>query len=115
MGTDFRAVTDPLEVRKPSEAGEPAEWSMDLFLTEAATVSLAFLDAAGDTLAAADAGVALTGARTIRWDAGDWTRPGPAGWEEAARSVAVEARPTYSSRRRFARVKELPLVWAAGP
>jgi hypothetical protein len=113
VGTDFTVVSDPLEIGRPGEGA--GEWSMDLFLTEAATVSLAFLDGSGDTLAVADTGIALTGARTIRWDSGDWTRSGSPGWEEAARSVVVEARPTYSSRRRFARVKELPFVWAAGP
>ena len=112
VGTDFRAVSEPLEIRRAPRSGEEGSaWSMDLFLTEAATVSIAFLDASGDTLAAADTGVALAGPRTISWDDTDWTEPGAAGWEEGAQRVVVQARPTYSSRRRFARVKELPFVW----
>ena len=115
VGTDLRPVSEPLEIRPPSGNDEgPGEWSMELFLTEAAHVSVAFLDAAGDTLAAADTGLALAGPRTLRWDETDWTARGPAGWEEGAERVVLEARPTYSSRRRFARVKELPFVWA-GP
>ena len=113
VGTDFHATSEPLEVRRPPrEESGPVDWSMDLFLTEAATVTVAFLDAAGDTLATADAGVERAGPRSVTWDESDWTKPGAPGWEEAARRVVVEARPTYSSRRRFARVKELPIVWA---
>ena len=115
VGTDFRPVSEPLEVRRsPRGEGGPVDWSMDLFLTEAATVTVIFLDAAGDTLATADAGVERAGPRSVTWDETDWTEAGAPGWEEAARSVLVEARPTYSSRRRFARVKELPIVWV-GP
>lgn len=114
VGTDFHPVSEPLEVRRPAREGDPADWTMDLFLTEAATVTVAFLDAAGDTLASADAGVERAGRRSVTWKETDWTEPGAPGWEGAARSVVVEARPTYSSRRRFARVKELPIVWA-GP
>jgi hypothetical protein len=115
VGTDFRPISEPLEVRRaPRERSGSLDWSMDLFLTEAATVTVAFLDAAGETLATADAGVERAGPRSVAWDEGDWTEPGAPGWEERARSVVVEARPTYSSRRRFARVKELPIVWA-GP
>lgn len=112
VGTDFHPVSEPLEVRRPEAGG--AEWSVDLFLTEAATVTIAFLDAAGDTLATADAGVERAGQGTVTWDDTDWTGAGAPGWEAMVRSVVVEARPTYSSRRRFARVKQLPVVWA-GP
>lgn len=116
VGADLHPVSDPpLEVRRaPREGGGPAGWSMDLFLTETATVTVSFLDAAGDTLATADAGVERAGATSVTWDDSDWTKPGAEGWEGAARRVVVEARPTYSSRRRFARVKEIPIVWA-GP
>ena len=115
VGTDFRPVSEPLEIRRgPREEGGSVDWSMDLFLTEAATVTIAFLDAAGDSLATADAGVERAGQGSVSWDETDWTDPGAPGWEEQVRSVVVEARPTYSSRRRFARVRELPIVWA-GP
>jgi streptogramin lyase len=115
VGTDFHPSSEPLEVRRaPRAEGGPVVWSMDLFLTEAATVTIAFLDVHGDTLATADAGLERAGRGSLAWDDGDWTKAGPPGWEERARSVVVEARPTYSSRRRFARVRELPIVWA-GP
>ena len=113
VGTDVRPASEPLEVRRPQGKEDgPADWSMNLFLTEAATVTIAFLDAAGDTLATADAGIERAGPRSVTWDETDWTMAGAPGWEERARSVLVEARPTYSSRRRFARVRELPIVWA---
>jgi streptogramin lyase len=112
VGTDFRPVSEPLVVRRAlREEGGSGPWSMDLFLTEAATVTIAFLDAGGDTLAVADAGLQRTGPGSVAWDASDWTEPGAPGWEAEARSVVVEARPTYSSRRRFARVRELSIVW----
>jgi sugar lactone lactonase YvrE len=108
VGADFRPLAEPVRVRR-EEA--PASWALDGFLTEAATVRVAFLDAAGDTLALAAAGTVGTGRQAIRWDGEDWLGPPPEGWEERARQIVVEARPTYSSRRRFARVKAFPFVW----
>ncbi len=106
-------MSEPLEVRRaPREKGGLVDWSMDLFLTEAATVTIAFLDATGDTLATADAGIQRAGPQTVAWDETEWTEPVARGWEGKARSVVVEARPTYSSRRRFARVQEFPIVWS---
>ena len=105
VGTDFRPLDEPLRLRERADAG----WTLELFLTESATVRLAFLDAAGDTLAVADAGVVGQGRQSIAWDASDWREPPPGGWSERAATVVVEARPTYSSRRRFARVERLPL------
>jgi hypothetical protein len=72
---------------------------------------VAFLGADGDTLAVADAGMAGEGSQDVAWDATGWQTPPVEGWAERAERVVVEARPTYSSRRRFARVREFPLVW----
>jgi sugar lactone lactonase YvrE len=108
VGTDFRPLAEPLRVSRASAAGP---WSLGLFLTEPATVRVAFLGAAGDTLAVADAGTAGEGSQDVAWDATGWQDPPAEGWSERAERVVVEARPTYSSRRRFARVREFPLVW----
>lgn len=110
VGTDFR-VADPLPIR---ETADPETWAFDLFLTEAATVRATFLDAAGDTLAEARTGAWGTGPRTVRWGAGQWIAPPPPGWRARAAKVAIEARPTYSSRRKFARVRIVDLA-RAGP
>jgi sugar lactone lactonase YvrE len=108
VGTDFRPVAEPVRL---SRREPPPSWALELFLTEAATVQIAFLDAAGDTLAVADAGTTGAGRQSVAWDEGGW-RSGPVdGWEERAERIVLEARPTYSSRRRFARVKTLPFVW----
>lgn len=109
VGAEFRPLAEPIPVRRGEE---PASWALDGFLTEAATVQVAFLDAAGDTLALAAVGTVGTGRQTIEWDVHDWLGAPAEGWEERARRVVVEARPTYSSRRRFARVKDFPLVWS---
>lgn len=109
VGTDFE-VDSPVVVRRE---GEERGYAIDLTLTEAATVTIAFLDAAGDTLGVAEAGTVLQGARTARWSS--WSRFPSEGWRERAASVAIEARPTYSSRKRFSRVRRLPLVWDDAP
>jgi sugar lactone lactonase YvrE len=108
VGTDFRPLTDPVRVRR---AEEPAAWMLEGFLTEAATVRVAFLDGTGDTLAIADAGTVGTGRQVVAWDGEDWESAPAEGWEERAQKVVVEARPTYSSRRRFARVRAFPMAW----
>jgi hypothetical protein len=108
VGTDFRAVDEPLRVR---DRGGQAGWALDLFLTEPATVRIAFVDAAGDTLAAADLGTVGTGRQSLGWTESGWQNPPSEGWSERAEKVVVEARPTYSSRRRFARVRAFPFVW----
>jgi len=74
-------------------------------------VRVAFLDGAGDTLAIADAGTVGTGRQVVAWHGEDWESPPAEAWEERAEQVVVEARPTYSSRRRFARVRVFPMVW----
>lgn len=99
IGTDF-VVNEPVEVRRTSN---PETIGIDLFLTEAATVSAAFLDAAGDTLALADAGRWPAGAVSVRWGARQWVRKPTEGWWERVRRVAIDARPTYSSRKKFRR------------
>lgn len=108
VGTDFRPVAEPVRVRR-REA--PASWALELFLTEAATVQVAFLDAAGDTLSVADAGTVGAGRQSVAWDESRWRSAPAEGWEERADRIVLEARPTYSSRRRFARVRALPFVW----
>lgn len=110
VGADFEV--DPPVVVRVAEA--PEGYELDVFLTEAAEVNVAFLDAAGDTLAVAGAGTHPAGARAVGWGAAGWREPPAAGWRERAVSVTIEARPTYSSRRRFSRVRTVGLVWS-GP
>jgi hypothetical protein len=110
LGTDFRPTEGPLRVRRAAGA-----WEFDLFLTEAATVKATFLDAAGDTLAvAAPEAPFPTGEQSVAWGDSDWQRAPAPGWEERAATVLVEARPTYSSRRKFARVRSFPIEWSDG-
>lgn len=108
VGTDFRPLEEPIRVQE-QEGGEG--WALELFLTEPATIRLAFLDAAGDTLAVVDAGTVGEGRQAIEWAASAWREPPPEGWSERAETLVVEARPTYSSRRRFARVERLAFAW----
>ena len=79
-----------------------------------ATLSASFVDAAGDTLGIAEVGIVETGARTVRWTADAWSLTPPEDWEERATRVVIEARPTYSSRLRFSRIRDLEVVWV-GP
>lgn len=108
VGTDFEPRTGPLEVR---EVGRRA-WALDLFLTEAALVTVSFLDAAGDTLATADVGTLGVGEQVARWGSAGWLEVPAEEWRERSTHAIVEARPTYSSRRRFSRVRRYELVWA---
>jgi DNA-binding beta-propeller fold protein YncE len=111
VGTDFRPTEGPLRVGRAEGA-----WAFDLFLTEAASVKATFLDAAGDTLAVATPEAPLaTGDQRVSWDDSDWQRPPPADWEARATTVLVEARPTYSSRKKFARVRSFAVEWSEGP
>jgi len=107
VGTDFKA-DDPLEIRS-SEA--PPGYAFDLFLTERSLIGAAFLDAAGDTLAAVDAGTFGPGAAIVAWPATGWTVRPPDGWRELARRIVIETRATYSSRKRFSLVRSFGLVW----
>lgn len=107
VGTDFEAG-DPLEVHA-SEDG--AAYAFDLFLTERSLVGVAFLDAAGDTVAVVDAGTFGPGAVTVEWSATGWTTPPPDGWRALASSVVIEARATYSSRKRFSLVRSFGVAW----
>lgn len=107
VGVDFE-LSDPLEVRRTDE---PETYAFRVFLTEAATIRVAFVDAAGDSLAVADAGAYPAGPQLVRWGAGSWTGAPAEGWRESAEAIVVEARPTYSSRRRFARVRAVDPVW----
>jgi DNA-binding beta-propeller fold protein YncE len=110
VGTDFRPTKGPLRVRRAEGA-----WEIDLFLTEAATVKVTFLDVAGDTLAVAAPEAPLqAGEQRMAWDDSDWQRAPTAGWEARATTVLVEARPTYSSRKKFARVRSFPIEWSDG-
>jgi sugar lactone lactonase YvrE len=108
VGADFLPVTEPIRVAR-GEA--PGSWALEGFLTETSTVHVAFLDGAGDTLAIADAGTVGTGRQMVAWGSEDWVSPPAEGWETRAQRIVLEARPTYSSRRRFARVRIFPVVW----
>ena len=108
VGTDFEAP-DPLEVRASEDA---SAYAFDLFLTERSLIGVAFLDAAGDTLAVVDAGTFGPGPATVEWPAAGWTAPPPDGWRHLASSVVIEARATYSSRKRFSRVRAFDLAWS---
>lgn len=107
IGTDFEPRTGPLEVR---EMGLDA-WALELFMTEAAMVSLSLVDAAGDTLASADLGTLGVGEQLAAWDATGWKGPPAEGWRERVAHAYVEARPTYSSRKRFSRVRRYEIAW----
>lgn len=106
VGTDFRPLEDPVRLRRLADGSE----SIRLFVTEPATVRLAFLDAAGDTLGVAVAGTVGTGVQTVTWNDTSWAERATEGWAERAASVVVEARPTYSSRKKFARVERFPIA-----
>jgi DNA-binding beta-propeller fold protein YncE len=108
VGTDFRAE-DPLEIRASKD---PPGFRFDLFLTERSLVGAAFLDAGGDTLATVDAGTFGPGAAIVEWPATAWTDPPPDDWRELARRVVIEARATYSSRKRFSLVRSFGLAWS---
>lgn len=109
VGADVRPLEEPVVVR-PRVA--PAGWTLDrLFFTEPATVRIAFVDAAGDTLAVADAGLVGGGRQAVGWGVAAWETPPGEGWAERSETVVVEARPTYSSRRRFARVRAFSFAW----
>jgi streptogramin lyase len=108
VGADLRPANGALQVRRSESS-----WSFDIFLTEAAHVTATFLDAAGDTLASVGPGETVgVGAQVMSWDASEWTRSPIEGWEERASKLVVEARPTYSSRKKFARVREFTVEWA---
>ncbi len=111
VGTDFRPAEGALEMTR-----SPQVWAFTLFLTEAANVTATFLDAAGDTLAvAAPPRPFPAGEQRIAWTGAGWSRRPLEGWEERAATVVVEARPTYSSRRKFARARRFPVAWSDGP
>jgi sugar lactone lactonase YvrE len=107
LGTDFRTTSDPVEVR----AAEDSTWAFDLFLTEMSIIHVAFLDAAGDTVGFVEAGTFGPGGVTIGWAAEDWTVAPPPGFQERAERIEIEARPTYSSRKRFSLVRRFALHW----
>ena len=108
VGTDFEAA-DPLQVRASEDR---SSFALDLFLTERSLIGVAFLDTAGDTLAAVDAGTFGPGAATVEWPASAWTAPPPDGLRRLASSVVIEARATYSSRKRFSRVHAFDVAWS---
>jgi DNA-binding beta-propeller fold protein YncE len=108
VGTDLQPTGGTLEVRRAQSS-----WSFEIFLTETAHVTVTFLDATGDTLASlAPAEPIGVGAQVVAWDASAWKRSPIEGWEERASTLVVEARPTYSSRKRFARVRQFTVEWA---
>ena len=110
VGTDVRPESGTLTVRRGRE-----DWSFELFLTEAAHVRASFVDARGDTLAQiAPVGALGTGRQVIAWDDREWKTPPAEGWQASAAKLVVEARPTYSSRRKFARVREYEVAWSEG-
>ncbi len=108
VGTDFRPLQEPVEVRREA----PGTWAFDLWLTEAAQITTAFEDAAGDTLAVAEAGVFGTGRQAISWGESAWRAAPPEGWEARAGKVTIEARPTYSSKKKFSRIRTLRVAFA---
>lgn len=109
VGTDFSPGTEPLEIRA---TGEPPAYGFDLFLTEMSLVNAAFLDSAGDTLAFVEAGTFGPGHATVEWTAEEWTRGPPADFRERLQRVAIEARATYSSRKRFSLIRTFDVRWA---
>lgn len=108
LGTDYR-IAEPVAVRRVAEL---PQWGFDLFLTEAAIVTASFLDASGDTLAVAETGIYGTGPQAVDWGPEAWAALPAPGWQERARELQIEARPTYSSRKRFSLVRTYPFAWA---
>jgi hypothetical protein len=107
VGTDFEPRTGPIEIRRDGDQ----RVAFDMFLTEAALITAAFVSTEGDTLAIVDAGVHGAGAQTVSWTSIEWRIPPVEGWHERAKRVFIEARPTYSSRRRFSRIRDLEIAW----
>lgn len=110
VGVDLEVPGDVLVIE---ESDDGRSFATELFLTEPATVEVTFLSAGRDTLAVADLGVVESGLRSVRWTSGAWTEPpGDDALYARAVEVAVEARPTYSSRKRFSRIVTVPLRWS---
>ncbi|MGH7571465.1 MAG: NHL repeat-containing protein [Gemmatimonadota bacterium] len=107
LGTDFRTLSNPVEV----SVSEDSAYAFDVFLTEISFVNIAFLDVSGDTLAFAEAGTFGPGHVTIGWSAEDWSETPPPGFQERVERVEIEARPTYSSRKRFSLVRTFAVRW----
>ncbi len=108
VGTDFSTETDPLDLRV---TGSPTSYGFDLFLTEMSLVNAAFLDAAGDTLALVEAGTYGPGRATVEWSTEEWAKGPPAEFRERLERVSIEARATYSSRKRFSLVRTFDVRW----
>ncbi len=108
VGTDFSTETDPLDLRV---TGSPTSYGFDLFLTEMSLVNAAFLDAAGDTLAMVEAGTYGPGRATVEWSTEEWEKGPPAEFRERLERVSIEARATYSSRKRFSLVRTFDVRW----
>lgn len=109
VGTDFRPDGEPLELRV---ADGSAGYAIDLFLTELSLVGAAFLDASGDTLAYLDAGTYGPGRVTVEWTPDEWAAAPPDDFRERLSAVAIEARATYSSRKRFSLVRVFEVRWS---
>lgn len=109
VGTDVETPGDALVVHR-SPSGR--SFSTELFLTEPASVTARFVDRDGDAVGVADLGVVESGRHAIRWTSEAWVEAPGAGDIARAVDVVIEARPTYSSRKRFSRIRTFPLRWA---
>jgi DNA-binding beta-propeller fold protein YncE len=109
VGTDVRLPEGPLMLRA-SGPPDARRYAFDAFFTDPTELTLRFLDARGavvDSLALPEP--VGSGAAEVAWEAA----PGAPDLASRAVRVAIEPRPTYSSRRRFFRRMEREIAWEA--
>ncbi|HEY7530290.1 MAG TPA: NHL repeat-containing protein [Gemmatimonadota bacterium] len=111
VGTDVRLPDDRVRVRA---AGPPEarRYAFDAFFTDPTELTLRFLDARGAVVDSLTLEETLGGgAAEVAWEAD----PGAPDLASRAVRIAIEPRPTYSSRRRFFRRMEREIAWDAAP
>lgn len=111
VGTDVLLPDGPLPVRVEEDASS-RQLAFEAFLTEPTELSLTFLsadDAVVDSLTLPQP--LDSGEVTVALDADELAPDLPA----RATRIVLEPRPTYSSRRRFARRMEREIAWDVGP
>lgn len=107
LGVDFEVASVPVVVH---HTNEPEVYSLELKLTELADITLTFVGPVGDTLATAGPGRYGTGDQVVQWAEAHWIVSPKPGWETNATTLIIEARPTYSSRKRFSRTRRVSFV-----
>ncbi|MFN2432628.1 MAG: NHL repeat-containing protein [Gemmatimonadota bacterium] len=108
VGTDVRLPDGPLAIRRErTEDGEG--WAFDAFFTEPTELSVSFLAADGSLVDSLSLRQPLdSGAVTVRLEGSRTLVPNLAA---RAATIVLEPKPTYSSRKRFARRIEREIEW----